>query len=103
MYRLSFFVPVAHVEQVKLAVFEAGAGRQGDYEQCCWQTLGAGQFMPREGSNPFLGEIGAVLKVEELKVEMICDDECIVAVVDALKRAHPYEEPAYQVDKLAQF
>lgn len=103
MYKLSFFVPESHAEEVKQAVFLTGAGRIGDYDQCCWQTLGTGQFRPLSGSQPFIGEQGEVTRVEELKVELVCADEYIRAAVVALKAAHPYEEPAYEVMRLEVF
>ncbi|WP_294949423.1 YqfO family protein [Sulfurivirga sp.] len=101
MYKLVFFVPVTHVEQVKQAVFDAGAGRIGNYDRCSWQVLGEGQFRPLDGANPFLGQQGEVEKVAEYRVEMVCDDAHIEKAVQALKAAHPYETPAYDVWKLA--
>ena len=68
MYKLCFFVPDAHVEAVKQAVFATGAGRIGNYEACCWQVLGQGQFRPLSGSQPFIGETGVVQQVAEWKV-----------------------------------
>ena len=65
MYKLCFFVPDAHVEAVKQAVFASGAGRIGNYEACCWQVLGQGQFRPLPGSQPFIGETGVVQQVAE--------------------------------------
>ena len=53
-----FYVPTANAETVKNAVFEAGGGRIGNYDRCCWQTTGTGQFRPLAGSQPFLGEAG---------------------------------------------
>lgn len=103
MYKLSFFVPVSHAEAVKTAVFLTGAGRIGDYESCCWQSLGTGQFRALAGSTPFVGEQGVLERVEELKVELVCANEFIQDAVTALKCAHPYEEPAYDVWKLADF
>ena len=95
MYKLCFYVPESHLELVKEAIFEAGAGRIGDYDRCCWQTLGQGQFRPLEGANPFIGTSGQVETVAEYKVEMVCADELVDAAVKALKQAHPYEEPAF--------
>lgn len=95
MLELCFYVPATHVESVKSAVFAAGAGRIGDYDCCCWQTLGDGQFRPLAGSRPFLGSEGKVEVVPEVRVEMVCEDARIDAVVEALLEAHPYEEPAY--------
>ena len=96
MYKIEFYVSVADADKVKSAVFAAGGGRIGNYDCCCWQTSGTGQFRPCEGSNPRIGRKGAVEKVEELKVELVCDWSCLDAVVAALKKAHPYETPAYQ-------
>ncbi|MEC8427736.1 MAG: YqfO family protein [Pseudomonadota bacterium] len=100
MYKLCFFVPEADVDLVKAAVFKAGAGRIGDYDHCCWQVLGQGQFRPLPGSQPHIGRQGAIETVAEYKVEMVCDDSLVAAAVDALKQAHPYEEPAFEVWKL---
>lgn len=103
MYKLAFFVPASHVEVVKAAVFAAGGGRIGDYDHCAWQTLGQGQFRPLDGSQPFLGQTGQVEVVEEWKVELVVADELIAQVVAALKQSHPYETPAYEVWRLAEF
>ncbi|BFM49507.1 NGG1p interacting factor NIF3 [Marinomonas sp. THO17] len=97
MYSLVFYVPASHLEAVKSAVFAAGAGRMGEYEACCWQVLGQGQFRPNEGANPFLGEIGQVEQVAEYRVEMVLLEEYKDAVVNALLSAHPYEEVAYHL------
>ncbi|MDB5983222.1 MAG: NGG1p interacting factor 3 protein [Pseudomonas sp.] len=103
MYKLSFFVPPSHVEQVKLAVFAAGAGRIGAYDSCSWQVLGQGQFRPLDGSQPFIGQTGEIEQVQEWKVELVVADDLIADVVMALKQSHPYETPAYEVWKLADF
>lgn len=103
MYKLAFFVPASHVEVVKAAVFAAGGGRIGDYDHCAWQTLGQGQFRPLDGSQPFLGQAGQVEVVEEWKVELVVADELIAQAVAALKQSHPYETPAYDVWRLAEF
>lgn len=100
MYKLAFFVPPSHVEQVKSAVFAAGAGRIGAYDQCSWQVLGQGQFRPLDGSQPFIGQGGVVEQVQEWKVELVVADELIQSVVVALKQSHPYETPAYEVWRL---
>ncbi len=103
MMKLCFYVPVTHLEAVKAAVFAAGAGRIGDYEHCAWQVAGQGQFRPLAGSNPFIGTQDQLETLEEYRVEMVCDDHCIVAVVAALRAAHPYEEPAFDVIRLESF
>lgn len=100
MYKLCFYVPESHVDSVKESVFKAGAGRIGNYEQCCWQVLGQGQFRPGSGSNPYIGQSGELTFVNEYRIECVCSDELIVKVVQALKVSHPYEEPAYEVYRL---
>ncbi|MDP9784161.1 Nif3-like dinuclear metal center hexameric protein [Pseudomonas fluorescens] len=103
MYKLCFFVPTSHLDEVKSAVFAAGGGRIGDYDHCAWQVLGLGQFRPLDGSQPFIGEAGQVEQVEEWKVELVVADELIRPVVEALKQSHPYETPAYEVWRLEDF
>lgn len=101
MYKLCFYVPDSHLEAVKTAVFAAEGERIGLYDQCCWQILGEGQFRPLPGSNPSLGEQGRVTRVDEWKVELVVADEHIHAVVKALRQAHPYETPAFDVWRLS--
>lgn len=100
MYKITFYVPESHLEPVKAALFAAGAGRIGAYEACAWQVKGQGQFRPLPGSNPFVGKTGQVEQVDEYKVELVCDDASIQRAVAALRDAHPYEEPAYDVVRL---
>lgn len=100
LYRLVFYVPADYAERVKDAVFAAGAGRIGDYDRCCWSVDGTGQFRPLEGSSPFIGKCGAVEKVLETKVEMVCEGCHLPSVLKALLDSHPYETPAYQYWKI---
>lgn len=100
MYKLCYFVPETHLEKTKRALFEAGAGKIGDYDSCAWQCKGQGQFRPLDGSDPFLGKAGALEVVDEYKVELVCEDSLVGEVLDALKQAHPYEEPAYEVYRM---
>tara|TARA_R110002124_G_scaffold76532_5_gene205048 strand:- start:6539 stop:6862 length:324 start_codon:yes stop_codon:yes gene_type:complete len=97
MYKLCFYVPETHLESVKTAVFATGAGKIGDYDSCCWQVLGQGQFRPLQGSKPFLGQQGEVEVVAEYRVELVCEGAVVRAAVDALIEAHPYETPAWDV------
>ena len=101
MYKLCFFVPESHRDSVKQAVFKAGAGRIGNYDSCCWQALGQGQYRPLAGSEPFLGQQGQVHQVAEWKVELVVADELIHDAVKALKTSHPYEMPAFEVWRLS--
>ncbi|MBC9252019.1 NGG1p interacting factor NIF3 [Pseudomonas alcaligenes] len=101
MYKLCFYVPESHLDVVKTAMFAAGAGRIGNYDSCCWQTLGTGQYRPLNGSEPFLGQLGRIEEVAEWKVELVVADELIHDVVKAMKNTHPYETPAFDVWRLS--
>lgn len=103
MYKLAFFVPDEALEAVKQAVFMSGAGRIGQYECCCWQVKGIGQFRPLPGSHPHIGRVNTLEQLPEWRVELVCEDQLIATAVAALKQAHPYEEVAYDVWQLADF
>lgn len=100
VYKLCFYVPEDHAEAVKTAVFQAGAGRIGNYDCCSFQVRGQGQFRPLEGSNPYIGGQDEIETVDEFRVEMICDEEHLRAAISALRLAHPYEEPAIDLWRL---
>lgn len=100
MFKLSFYVPESHLESVKTALFASGAGRYRDYDQCCWQVLGEGQFRPLANSQPFVGQTHQLEKIAEYKVEMVCEDALAKAVVKVLLDTHPYEEVAYEVYRI---
>jgi len=91
------FVPREALDRVRDAVFAAGAGRIGDYERCSWYTEGTGTFLGGEGTEPAIGEPGREEQVPEFRLETILPAERLEEVVAALRGAHPYEEPAYDV------
>ena len=97
MYSLVCYVPESHLDLVKTALFEAGAGRLGAYAECCWQVLGQGQFKPLEGADPFIGEEGQLERVNEYRLEMVVEEQFAVQAVQAMREAHPYEVPAYHL------
>ncbi len=101
MLKLTVYVPETHLESVKEALFAAGAGRYKNYDRCCWQVCGEGQFRPLAGSNPYLGVQESEERVAEYRVEMVCRDEIAASVNAALLAAHPYEEPAYDFIRVA--
>ena len=101
MYQLCFYVPESHLEIVKTALFNEGAGQCGDYDCCSWETKGHGQFRPLDGSIPFVGEKNKIEKLQEFKVEMVCQEKYIKAVIAKLIDVHPYETPAYSVFKIS--
>ncbi len=91
------YVPESSAETVKHAMFEAGAGDFGQYDQCCWQTKGIGQFRPLDHANPSIGIHHQLSFVPEIKIEIICQKSRLKPSIDALKASHPYEVPAYQI------
>jgi len=98
--KLVVFVPPEALDAVRDALFAAGAGRIGEYERCSWYTEGTGTFLGGEGTQPAIGERGVEERVAELRLETIFPAERHDAVIAALRRAHPYEEPAFDVYEL---
>lgn len=95
--KVAVFVPQSHAQAVREAMAQAGAGQLGNYDSCAFLTPGAGFFRPLEGASPFLGEVGRQEQVEEVRVEMICPPGLTGRVIDAMRQAHPYEEPAFDL------
>jgi hypothetical protein len=103
-YKLAFFVPLTHATIVKRAIFATGAGTIGNYKHCAFQVKGEGQFLPSDAAKPAIGEPGKEEVVQEYKVEILClDEENTKDAVRELKKAHPYEEVAYEVYKIEDF
>ena len=95
--KLVVFVPLEALERVRDALFDAGAGRIGDYERCSWYAEGTGTFLGGEGTSPAIGEKGREERVAEVRLETVFPAGRHDEVVAALRRAHPYEEPAFDV------
>ena len=99
--KLVVFVPSEALDAVRDAVFAAGAGRIGEYERCSWYAEGTGTFLGGEGANPTIGERGREERVPEVRLETVYPAEQEDEVVRALREAHPYEEPAFDLYPLA--
>jgi len=95
--KLVVFVPREALDTVRDALFAAGAGRIGDYERCSWYTEGTGTFLGGEGTSPSVGRSGREERVAELRLETVFPEDEHDSVVAALRAAHPYEEPAFDV------
>ena len=95
--KLVWFVPEGSLDDTREAVFRAGGGRIGEYERCSWYASGTGTFIGGEGTDPAVGERGREERVPELRVETVVPLSRLGDVVAALRSAHPYEEPAYDV------
>jgi dinuclear metal center YbgI/SA1388 family protein len=99
--KIVVFAPVDSADEVRAALAEAGAGRIGDYDLASFTTRGEGRFRPLEGAQPAIGEVGRAEVVEEVRIEAVCARPAREAVLSAMRTAHPYEEPAYDVIELA--
>ncbi|MFC7320903.1 Nif3-like dinuclear metal center hexameric protein [Halobacillus campisalis] len=97
LVKLTVFVPESHTDYVRDAISEAGAGHIGDYSHCTYQVSGEGTFKPLEGSNPLIGSQGDLEKVKEDRLETILPKEKVDTVIHSMRKAHPYEEAAYDV------
>lgn len=97
LFKLAVFVPLGYEDNVRQAMCAAGAGWIGAYSECTFQSSGTGTFRPLEGTNPFLGKIGALEKADESRIETIVPEDKLDQVVQEMCRAHPYEEVAYDL------
>ena len=95
--KIVVFVPETHADAVRQAVGDAGAGKIGNYSHCTFSSKGHGRFLPLDGANPAIGEVGKMEVVEEERIEFVCDKNILDKVVSVMKQAHPYEEVAFDV------
>ena len=95
--KIAVFTPLSHADAVRKAMAEAGAGHIGKYDSCSFSSRGIGRFRGGEGTKPFIGKPGVTEEVEEEKIETVCPATILEKVVAALKKAHPYEEPAIDI------
>ena len=97
LFHVIVYVPVTHADAIRSAMAEAGAGRIGNYDSCSFSTRGTGRFRPLKGAHPAIGSEGRVEEVDEERIEAVVKNEDITAVLDAVKKAHSYEEPAIHI------
>jgi len=104
LVKLVTFVPITHVESVRQALVAAGVGEEvtdgphgANYAECFFYSEGTGMFRPLTGANPAIGEVGQLTQVEEARLEGIMPERITERVIKALKKAHPYEEPAFDL------
>lgn len=96
-YKIVVYVPESHGEALRQAMGDAGSGVIGNYSHCSFTIRGTGRFKPKAGANPAIGEIGKLEAVEEERIETVCSPERLKDVLAAIRRVHPYEEPAIDV------
>jgi len=97
LLKLATFVPKLHVQRVREAIFEVGGGAIGNYDACSFNVEGYGSFRPNSNAHPFVGELNKVHYEDEVKIEVIFPYFIQEQVVNAMIKAHPYEEPAYDL------
>ncbi len=100
MFKIVTFIPEIHVDALIRAMAEAGAGVVGNYTHNAFITNGMGNWFSGEGSNPTIGTVGTMSQEPETRVEMVCPEHALDAVVTAIKSVHPYETPAIDVYQL---
>jgi len=96
-YKIVVYVPESHGNELRAAMGDADAGVIGDYTHCMFTLKGTGQFKPGEGSDPYVGEVGKLNKVEEERIETVCEADKLPGIIKAIRDTHPYEEPAFDV------
>jgi len=97
LVKIVVFVPVTHADSVRKALADSGAGHIGNYDSCSFSSRGTGRFRGLEGTKPFIGNPGKIETVEEERIEVICPSSKLENVLAAVKKVHPYEEPAIDV------
>jgi len=95
--KLLVFVPATHAENLRNALFTAGAGHIGNYSECSFNAAGNGTFRAGEGTNPFAGKVGERHTADEIKVEVVFQSWMETGIIKAMLQAHPYEEVAYDI------
>jgi dinuclear metal center YbgI/SA1388 family protein len=101
LYKYAVYVPLSHQQQVKKVIGDAGGGEQGDYSHCSFAIHGTGSFKPGEAADPYIGERGELAEVDEVKLEALVQESKLQQVAEAVKKVHPYEEPAYDIIELS--
>jgi hypothetical protein len=97
LYKLFVNVPVSHADAVRAALGQAGAGRLGEYHSCSFSVRGIGRFVPGEKASPYIGKAGQPEAVEEEQIQVTVMEEDMQAVLQAARKAHPYEEVGFDV------
>ena len=98
-YKIKTAVPVKDADKIRQAINDAGGSRQGNYDFASFSYKVTGRFRPLEGAKPAVGKVGQIEEVEEEVIECLCQSDKIKAVVEAIKKAHSYEEPAIDIIK----
>lgn len=96
-YKIVVYVPESHADKMREVLGNAGAGKMGNYSYCTFTSKGIGRFKPETGAHPSIGSVGSIQEVVEERIESVCSEDRLQAVLKVVKDAHPYEEPATEV------
>lgn len=96
-YKIVVYVPEESAEKLREAMGDAGAGKIGNYTHCTFTLKGTGRFKSEEGANPTIGKVGKLEEVSEDRIETVCSGDNLQSVLEAIRKNHPYEEPATDV------
>lgn len=91
------FAPVENADDIRQVLGEAGAGRLGEYSFCSYSVTGIGRYLPSEDANPHIGQAGTFQQTREERIEVTCDREFAKNAIESMKKAHPYEEVAFDI------
>ncbi|MFA5842064.1 MAG: hypothetical protein WC882_00065 [Candidatus Gracilibacteria bacterium] len=102
LVKIVVYVPGSYADAIREALAKAGAGHIGNYDCCSFSVKGIGRFRGLEGTNPFIGTPGKLEEVEEERIETVCRKKDLKKILTAVKKVHPYEEPAIDVFALCE-
>lgn len=95
--KIVVYAPESHAEALRQAMGEAGAGKIGNYDFCTFSVKGTGRYKPNDQAKPFIGKVGNLEEVAEERIETVCDRDRLEQVLQAIRKVHPYEEPATDI------
>ncbi len=95
--KIVVFVPESHADKIRETLGNAGTGKIGNYSFCSFSVKGIGRFQPIGGARPAIGSVGKLEEVQEERIEVMCPRSQMEAALDAIRKAHPYEEPATDI------
>lgn len=100
LVKIVVFVPLTYSDVVRKALGDAGAGEIGKYSHCSFSSRGVGRYKPLDGAKPTIGEVGKYEEAEEERIEVVCPANKAKEVIAAMKKVHPYEEVAFDINPL---
>lgn len=90
-------VPESDADSLRKSIGDADGGRIGNYTHCSFSVKGTGRFLPEDGANPTIGQIGKLEEVAEERIEITCEQDKLKNLVKVIREVHPYEEPAIDI------